>query len=318
MWRSCGTYIWNKFRNIESLYAYYEPCHEELVHQSAEGMERMFNGGKLLQVLRHPFTERNYFAEFPFQASGGVKFFKKRFSYEHFHMAPSDSDEELEQYIGFLVDYAYAHDRRPIAKFCRFGLRSAWMKRVFAPISLYVMRDPDAMFRSYWSLGGTRSYYVLGSILIVSKNRDSVPFRDIAAEFSIPAIDRPTFQEELHEVHELSRRMNVQAIRDIVGCLWALTLSHNAMSCDLIIDIDLAAQDLLYRTEVENGIQEQAGVRVSFDDIVRPDVPQAPGTVLSERGRELSAHAIRTCEPDVDLSGIRMSDASRRVIERLL
>src|ERR1051325_9743587 len=149
MWRSCGTYVWNKARGHPRMCGYFEPCSEWLLQDSGDHIERSMTTERLKR-LRHPVSS-HYFSEFPFETGVGVAGFQKRFSFETYYMRRRQPDPELRQYIGDLVRRADCTHRRAAMKFCRFGLRSGWLRQAFSPSIVYVLREPDAMFRSYWS-----------------------------------------------------------------------------------------------------------------------------------------------------------------------
>jgi hypothetical protein len=291
MWRSCGTYLWNKFRGLPGFCAFAEPCHEKLLFSTSATFQKEMEEG-VAAKLRHPPLDQHYFAEFPFEPAGGVRFFQKRFSFENYYLAEDAADTELEQYLAYLATYARQQNRRPLAKFCRFGLRTAWMKRVLGPTAIYVVREPDAMFRSYWSLSGQNSYFLYALLLILSKNRRCLLFREFADELALPEINRATVAEECVEAYKISQRLDAQALRDVFLLFWSLTLKHNLAHADLVFSIDGVATDAAYREQTSEHLEELIGIRIAMDDAHRPVTAPAPGILFSPRGRELIRRAV--------------------------
>jgi hypothetical protein len=318
MWRSCGTYLWSKFRNQPSFCAFIEPCHEKLLFATSEMFQKDMNDG-VTSTLRHPQIDRHYFSEFPFEENGGVKFFQKRFSFEHYNLPERAEDEELRQYISFLLQWAECQNRRAFAKFCRFGMKTAWLKRNFASTMIYVVRDPDAMFRSYWSLGGKNSYFLSGLILIASKNRTSPLFEEFADQWRIPLIECPTTAEEINEAHKLIQELDEQALRDVCMLVWALTLKHNLAYADLILDVDSLAVNPTYRQQMEERLTQDAGIPFTFSDIQQPRQAEAPGIVVSSRGGEIIRRSMEKLSGNLDFTSLQaLSSESKRWFESVL
>jgi hypothetical protein len=318
MWRSCGTYLWSKFRNDPSFCTFIEPCHEKLLSASSEMFQKDMEGG-ITETLRHPVIDKHYFAEFPFQENGGVKFFQKRFSFENFYLPEDALDFGLDQYISYLLTCARDKDQRSFAKFCRFGMKTAWLKKNFQPTMIYVVRDPDAMFRSYWSLGGKDSYFLSGLVLTISKNRTSPLFQEIANEFSIPLIECATVAEEINAAHKIIQGLNEQALRDICMLLWALTLKHNMAHADVILDVDSLALNPTYRKEMEDRLTQDVGISFTFHDIKQPRQAEAPGTLVSPQGIEIVRRSVRNLQDTFHPSALQVLSAeSRELFEATL
>lgn len=318
MWRSCGTYLWSKFRNNPGFCAFIEPCHEKLLFATSAMFQKDMEEG-VTDTLRHPRIDKHYFAEFRFQPSGGVQFFQKRFSFENYYLPEGVPDLELKRYISSLLDLARGQNRRGFAKFCRFGMKTAWLKKTFAPVAIYVVRDPDAMFRSYWSLGGRDSYFLCGLVLLVSKNRDHPMFREAAEEWAIPPIECATTAEEIHEAHNVLQRLNEQALRDICLLLWAVTLKHNLAHADLILDVDSLALNLAYRKQMEERLIHDVEILFNFDDIQQPRQAEAPGTIVSPEGIEIIRRAMKSVPGSFDPAALQaLSPESHKLIEAML
>jgi hypothetical protein len=315
-WRSCGTYIWSKFRQRPLFHAYFEPCSEWLTAASAEAIHRSVRRTHRSD-LRHGGMADSYFDEFPFASGGGVEYFQRRFSFENYYLPPDARDDDFERYIAFLLAHARSRQRVPVLKCCRYGLRAGWLDRVFRPSSIYVVRNPDAVFRSYWSFGGRRSYFLAASVLILAKNRNAAPFRELAARLSIPPISCPSMLDELMAACAVVERLEPQDLRDVVLLLWSLNLAHNSAVGCLVLDVDLLAESAAYREDVETRVSALVGAPMDFSDAVRPEVPLAPGVVLSEQGRVCARASIARLSPAADWSRMRVSPATDAVLAAL-
>lgn len=318
MWRSCGTYLWNKFRSDARFCAYDEPLHEKLLCATQESFQAEKNEGVEAR-LRHPSMDRHYFAEHPFLAGGGVPFFYKRFSFEHYYLRAEEHDPELQQYLSNLIFCARERGQRPVAKFCRAGLRTAWMAKFLSPTVIYLLRDPEAMFRSYWSFGGTESYFLFAVALIVSKNREHPLFTEAADVFKIPFVERSSVQEELTEIYCLTRKFDAQQWRDLFLLFWALHLKHNAVHCDILLDMDLLATEKRYCKQTEKAVNRLLQTELSLADARLSTIAEAPGKVLSPLGITLARNALRNLPEKADLSrSSNISEGSRRTLEAVL
>lgn len=318
MWRSCGTYLWNKFRNNHNFCTFIEPCHEKLLFATSEMFQKDMEEG-VTTTLRHPHIDRHYFAEFPFQENGGVRYFQKRFSFEDYYLPEETDDEGLKQYITSLLDIARNQNRRSFTKFCRFGMKTAWLKKNFAPTMIYVVRDPDAMFRSYWSLGGKDSYFLCGLVLIISKNRNHPIFREAADHWKIPTINCSTSAEEINEAHKIVQGLDDQTLRDICLLLWAVTLKHNLAHADLLLDVDTLALNGNYRKQMEERLLQEIGIYFKFDDIQRPRQAAAPGSLVSPQGTEIIRRSMQCLPTDFNFPSLDgLSPESQKLFEALI
>jgi len=273
-------------------------------------------GESLRKQLRHASLSRPYFEEFPLRNAGGLPRFLRRFVYDDYYMATGHLDQELVQYISYLLDYARAQGRVPVVKLCRWGLRTAWLQEHFASVCIYVLRAPDAMFRSYWSFGQQCSYFIVRMILIIAKNSRTDIFRRSARELGIPFIRESSLSDEVRQAAAVAERLDVQSIRDVVFLLWSLNLAHNASTADMVIDVDLLSQRPEYREQVEADLHGNIGESFSFDDFVPSTLPSAPGEVLSARGRDLSREALQSIVGRLDATK-DFSDESNELLGAL-
>ena len=318
MWRSCGTYLWSKFRQNPHFCAFDEPLHEKLLSATAESFRAEKNEG-VESRLRHPSMARHYFAEYPFLEGGGVPLFHKRFSFERYYMHADEGDPQLQKYLSNLILRAHQQLQRPVAKFCRAGLRTAWMAKVFSPTVIYLLRDPEAMFRSYWSFGGAESYFLFAMTLVVSKNRECPLFAEAAEIFKIPYVEKNSAQEELTEIYRLTRAFDAQQWRDLFLLFWALHLQHNAAYCGLLLDIDLLATEKRYREQTGEAVNELLRTRLSFADARLSATAEAPGKSISSQGLALARNALRNLPEKLDALHLQnMSEGSRRTMEAVL
>jgi hypothetical protein len=293
MWRSCGTFIFNKFRHDDSFHCYFEPCSEFLAAASPEGVSAAIPD-EVRTNLRHTGAEKQSFGAFPFTKVNGVHGFRDRFAYDRFHMPRDAEDYELQLYISILIDHAISQNRVAVAKCCRFGLRAEWLERIFNPVSIYVVREPDAMFRSYWSFGGAQSYFLVASLLIVARNRHLAVFEEVAEELQVPSLCGRPLPRAFAEARELATRLDAQDFRDVTLVLWAVTLLHNLRVTKALVDMDLLIRDNEYRRCTEERLAALVGRRISFEDVRSIELSPSPGRPISQRGAACARHALKT------------------------
>ena len=289
-WRSCGTYLWNKFRATGKFCTYLEPFHEDLLDAQTKTYEEQLAGG-ITDTLRHPKTDRHYFAEYKLKEDGGVKYFAKRFSYDSYYLGQDERDDALKSYLKTLNKDA---NGRPILKCCRAGLKTAWLKKNFSGPCIYLKRGVDATFNSYWSLGGQNSYFLKGIALILSKNRAMPMFYEMAKDLSMPYIEREVTKAELDAAGELIQDWDIQKLRDMVFLHWSLVDAHNLKHADLVLDMDLLPLEKDYRQDIQDRLNDLLATSISLSDARPSSVLSAPGSVISPERHPIVIRALQT------------------------
>jgi hypothetical protein len=315
MWRSCGTYIFNKFRENPAYHTYFEPCSELLTASSANEVTASLSD-ELHDSLRHTAGKRQSFTAFPFDDAGGVRGFKQRFAYDRFHLDKDAQDSELQEYLSLLNAHAAAQNRTTVAKCCRFGLRAEWISRVFDAVSIYIVRHPEAIFRSYWSFG-PRSYFFSASLLIVAKNRHLPVFSEIGDELRVPSLCDVPLQEAFRAAARFLGGLTAQDLRDLILALWAATFAQNARVSAIIIDVDLLGRSQAYRRSLVEQFVDSVGQNLSFCDARSANLPPSPGRAFSLRGVTWAKHAVKAVG-HVEAHHWNLSDESRAAIQLLL
>ncbi|MGH9238267.1 MAG: hypothetical protein ACRD3G_09535 [Vicinamibacterales bacterium] len=316
MWRSCGTYLFSRFRQHDAFHGYWEPCHEQLADlrpgAAAAGVDRDAQA-----LLRHQELTDSYLKEFPVRPEGGVPFYQKRFAYDDYDLPGHAVDPAFQHYVAFLLSNARQHGKIPVLKPCRWSMRSAWLAAHFGVRCVYVLRDPDAVFRSYWSFNGRRSYFLMAALLIVAKNRRSELFAELASAASIPAIEGKTTREELGTAYRLVEHATANTLRDIVLLLWALNLHHNVGAGAVVADVDVMVGQPDHRAAVEARIEQATGHRVALDGLRQTMTSAAPGLIVSPRGAAIARAALSRL-PRCEWTGVTVSPACERVLSALV
>ena len=181
-WRSCGTWIWERLRDMAGVQAFYEPLHEDLARLRTRD----------IGLLRPDSWQSGhglgapYFAEYMplIGAAGGVHGYAARFAFDDYFRAADQDDPALERYLRSLVANAGVHDRLPVLKFCRSLGRIPWLETRFPNVlHAVILRDPQAQWRSarrQMEHNGNR-YFVVAPFVILARNASN-PLLAAAAE----------------------------------------------------------------------------------------------------------------------------------------
>ena len=148
-WRTRGTWIWNRFREISGITGYYEPLGEPLAG---------LRPGNLASITAESWASghlglaRPYFDEYRAllrQGLAGVRGYQARFATTGFFASPETASPDLYGYLRDLLDAALRNGEQPVLKCCRSIGRVGWMRRHFADaVHIVVLRDPFTQFAS--------------------------------------------------------------------------------------------------------------------------------------------------------------------------
>ena len=319
MFRSGGTWLWSRFRTIPSFRCYYEPLHPTLMKlQAADARGVPQNAAT--EFLRHPALDRPYFAELPLLAEGGVPLFRPQFSWQHMVLGAADEHPSLERYLRFLVDVATFDERRPVMKFVRAGLRSAWLRDRFAPLQIFLCRDPFSLMRSYQSF--PVGHFVEPVLRLVTEGRMREPFRTAFQRLMPPEVEvkLPTGQSRIWagKLEPVMRLLPEGWLLEVVAIVWLAHLAAADEACDLILDYDRLVGEDPYRVRMQALLQDLTASPITLDDIdpaeAAPDPPAIDDATL-ERLRDVArrpefAPAARVAE--------QLGGKSRMFVETLL
>jgi hypothetical protein len=267
-WRSCGTWLWERLRDSQTVHAFYEPLHEDLT--------------RLDRVAISGFSPDSwgsghgpgapYFAEFAglLQQNGrGVAGYAQRFAFDNFFTAADHSDPELEAYIANLLRHAWSQNRLPVLKFARSQGRVAWLERQFPDAChAVVLRDPWSQWLSARAQleRDKNRYFVLAPFVILARNaRDPL----LAAAIAHLGVKLPpdlggglhiTRDVCWHHVKQLSWAERYRGFLALWAAGGVASLSGNAM----VIDTEALATDPAHRMAVEDAMQGASGLPLAL------------------------------------------------------
>lgn len=148
LFRSGSTYVWNKFREHDRYFCYYEPLHKLLLDIDSEGLN-YYDKELAICVLKHPFIEAPYFEEYrKLLRKGtmvGVPYMKKLFISEDF--CNNNKNHPLREYLDYLI--THSEDKIPVMKFNRAPLRIKWFQHTYKDgLNIYLVRNPRDNWQS--------------------------------------------------------------------------------------------------------------------------------------------------------------------------
>ena len=153
MWRSGSTYVWSKYRQVRTYRCYYEPLHESLM-TIKRGCQ---DDSEAVRTRRHPRLAQPYFFEYPIEAFGGVRGFRKSFSYEDYCAKDHSDWSQIRAYLANLIGEAYKRNQRPLFQFNRSLMRITELTKIFSPVNLLLLRKPRAIWNSFCSFSSQLS-----------------------------------------------------------------------------------------------------------------------------------------------------------------
>jgi hypothetical protein len=275
-WRTRGTWLWNRFRALDGVTAYYEPLAELLVGMRATSLASF---AAQTWASGHRGVSRPYFEEFlPLLAPSGrgVQDFDLRFAVEDFFAAPDAALPELAAYLRRLIAVAQAAGAQPVLKLCRSVGRIGWMQRAFPEaVHIVVQRNPLGQFgsalRQYGLHGNT--YFLAMPLLLLATNQH---LPDVASAVrhlavALPDLSGGTSQRARLAVCEATLR-DRDAISLYRGFLafWLLTTALVPDGVDGRIDTDLLARDEAARAACGTMLECVTGRAVDFVDAEAP------------------------------------------------
>jgi ubiquinone/menaquinone biosynthesis C-methylase UbiE len=266
LFRTGSTYLWNKFRQDEKYYCYYEPLHQFLTKVTTENIHHIMTGD--YKSVHHPVLDKYYLYEYkPLLKEGltGIPFFRKSFSFENFCL--SDTIPGLKRYLDYLIDGA--QDKIPTLQFNRSAFRISWFKKTYpGSLNIYMLRAPRDQWQSYFELNnrtGYRGFFVM-DLLIPSINKNSGEYK-LLAEI-LPLMD---FHNEKQEKEDEFYRIILDSYSNEEKYLlfyytWFKALIENALHADFIININLLSDSLTYREKVTAFLSGRGFPGKSFED----------------------------------------------------
>jgi len=263
-WRSGGTWVWSRFRALESVSALYEPLGEllaELRIADISDIRPEYTSG-------HPPMRSPYYEEYrPFaQTTGrGVNGYRKRFGIDRFADVPGDDFPALCSYLKNLCEVSAGNGKVPVLKFCRSQGRTPWLKRAF-PDAMHVgvLRNPASQFASGWMLRQEwrNPFFVAAPFRVLGLNQGEPIVGQVIAMCGVklPPVEAVSEEAYTAACTAYARTVEgVEAYRAFVA-LWILCAWRMLDDVDLLLDTDRLGQSPAYATGLRSEFQAATGV----------------------------------------------------------
>lgn len=270
--RTGSTYIWNKFRQKEDYYCYYEPFHHELADLE-HGKTDIWKYDKTCTGwMRHPELDNGYLNEYNKHLKPGVKgvpFFKKSFSFDNFCDSAQNSGQNSGQkeYIDFLIKNSGG--KTPVLQFNRSGLRISWFKANYPEtLNIYLVRNPGDQFHSYLDMhnnNGLDSFLTM-DLIVTGINLNSDFLNGLDSLVPLVEYHSPVYSDEKFIYSRLLPLYSTADRYRIFYFTWFLSLVENVLYADFLLNIDLLSTSEPYRTEVEAFLKNRGFPNINFSD----------------------------------------------------
>jgi len=268
LFRTGSTYVWNKFRQHDEYYCYYEPFHQEMANLGKGKIDIWGYDKSCTQWMRHPDLNVGYLREYEKilePGVNGVPFFKKSFSFDDFFNNAENPDQK--KYIDFLLENA--GDRTPVLQFNRSSLRISWFKQNYPDaLHLYLMRGPRNQFHSYIDMYEKNKLdsFLTMDLIVTGVNRRIEPFDLLATRIPIFEYHSDLFLDEKFIYSRLLPVYSTDEKYYIFYFIWFLSLIENARKADFLLNIDLLSTDTSYRDGISRLFEKAGFNNIDFSD----------------------------------------------------
>jgi hypothetical protein len=266
LFRTGSTYVWNKFRQDEKYYCYYEPLHQVLAKITPENIEYMLT--RDYESVNHPKLDRYYLYEYkPLLKEGatGIPHFKKSFSFDEF--CENDKNPDFKQYIDYLI--AGAGDKIPVLQFNRSAFRVKWFKENYpGSLNIYLVRQPHDQWKSYFELYNRTTYgaFFVMDLLIASMNKDKKGYRLLSENLPLLTYRNDTQDKEENFYRVILDSYSKKEKYFIFYYTWFKALFENVLYADFIMNINLLSNNPSYREKVTGFLKNRGLEGITFED----------------------------------------------------
>ena len=266
-WRCSSTYVWQRFRALEAVAAYYEPWHEQLERVTPDWIarERPATSG-----LRHPNEGAPYLSEFSglLRPEGGVRGFEARFALDGYFLPTDEEDPAQAAYVETLIVAARDEDRTPVLACCRTLGRIGWLRRRFGGTHIVLIRDPVQQWRSFYSLRKRPrpTYFELCQYVILSETARG---EAVARRLGLTA-GAGDLADRIKAVRQKLKRAPARLSFVAFLAVYVLSYLEALPRADLVIDVDRLGDDRDYARTMATAIEVLTGLRLDFSDCRTP------------------------------------------------
>jgi hypothetical protein len=267
-WRSAGTWVWSRLRELDTATGFYEPLSNVLAELSPADV----SASRPTLTSGHPPLAAPYFDEYrPFlqDSARGVAGYRKRFSVDRFTREPDAEFPALQAYLRNLCSHTIEQHSVPVFKFCRSSGRLPWFRHAF-PDAMHVgvLRNPASQFASGWLLSQQWSnpFFVAAPFRVLGLNLSDPLVRQVIDICGVSLPPPSSLSDDAYAMaceHYARTAEGNNAYRAFVA-LWILCALRMAEGVDLLVDIDRLGQSRDYAAGLRAGFQAQSGLVPDF------------------------------------------------------
>jgi glycosyltransferase involved in cell wall biosynthesis len=266
LFRTGSTYIWNKFRQNDKYYCYYEPFHPSLSEITNDNIEQLLT--KDFESVNHPSLSKYYLYEYKKLLEDGrtsLPYFKKSFSFDEF--CYNKKNPVLKRYIDSLI--IGAGEKNPVLQFNRSSLRIKWFKENYPQsLNIYLIRNPKDQWQSYFEVlrKAHDNIFLAMDILTACVNAKETCFEMLGKQ--IPLIDYhdKNFNNEIMFYRLIELCYSLEEKYWIFYFTWLISFIQGVLNADFLLDINRLSEDSAYREKVEDLIFGHFEAAISFED----------------------------------------------------
>ena len=261
--------MFNKFRQDDLFWCYYEPFHHDIVNLRQDALEVWDYDEKTTVGMGHPVLNKPHFYEYKSvfrDAENVVPYFNVAFSYDEFTHV--ESSEDVLMYVNRLIDKS-PQDVTPVLQFNRSSLRIGWFRENFnKALHLFLLRNPKDQFESYLRRGRLRKNWFLAiNLYIYLKNIsdfEPITLDDYLLELNVTS-DNVT--ENLENCMKEAKKLPLYVHYEIFLHLWLLSLIEADKYSDKTIDMDEINSSGEHMGEIHNVLRSyDSKIAINFDD----------------------------------------------------
>jgi hypothetical protein len=268
-WRSAGTWVWSRFRALQTVTAFYEPLHPILGDLRAADIPALGP----IWTSGHPTLTAPYFTEYlPFIQDNlhGVVGYRKSFSTDRFGPVSDAGFPALRAYLKNLCDQTTNQGKTPVFKFCRSLGRLTWFKCAFPEVMhAVVVRNPASQFASGWLLHQQWSnpFFVAAPFRVLGLNQAEPIVKQVIGVCGVrlPPTPVTSIDEYAAACEQYVRTVEGDNAYRAFLALWILCALRSADDADLLIDLDRLGQSPEYSSALRAQVRAQVDITPGFN-----------------------------------------------------
>jgi len=263
-WRTAGTWLWSRFRALDSVNAFYEPLSSlvgELAPDDIPSIRPTYNSG-------HPPLSSAYYEEYrPFlqPAARGVRGYRKSFAIDRFGERPDEDFAALQTYLNDLCETSAGQGKLAVLKFCRSLGRMPWLKEAFPDVMhVGILRNPASQFASGWLLRQQwrNAFFVAAPFRVLGFQQNEPVVRQVIAECGVklPPVAPTSYDAYAAACDHYAQTVEGSDAYRAFVALWILGVWRMLTSADLVVDTDLLGQSPDYASGLGARFRTRTGL----------------------------------------------------------